>query len=541
MLKIKFKQLPYTMFFIVLLITLGILCSEFNRTQARQLKVDVQTVQNGSIQDRISKKVSGNKISYAISLFNSSNNDQNLSTIIVSIKPDELIPSGTPYMIGADKQGVNGWMKQLITGTSNSNDKSVKYLTNSFQNSQANELSIYNKSKSFRVSPADTLIRGTKNLAPTPPMGWNSWNWFGKKQINENVVREVIDAMVSSGLRDAGYKYVVVDGGWRDTILSPKGELRPNPQRFPHGIKVLADYAHSKGLKFGLHTVPGTCDCGGDRVGGYGHEEVQIQQFVNWSVDFIKLDKCKMDGGWNEKELKDVYFKWSRLLTNSGRNIALSISAYKFRDWNPEVSQMSRTTGDIAAKVNGGALFTGKAKGKGPADEGHFLSVLQIANTNNESARFAGNGYWNNPDMLVVGDQGLTVNEQKVHFSLWCIMSAPLILGNDPRHMELYEKKIILNKDCIQIDQDPTEQGRLLKTNGDIEVWVKHLKDKKVAVLLLNINPTESKNAILNLKDIGIEDSATLQDIYEDKRIGTFKNTFSSNIKPNAGLFLLVQ
>ena len=144
MLKIKFKQLPYTMFFIVLLITLGILCSEFNRTQARQLKVDVQTVQNGSIQDRISKKVSGNKISYAISLFNSSNNDQNLSTIIVSIKPDELIPSGTPYMIGADKQGVNGWMKQLITGTSNSNDKSVKYLTNSFQNSQANELSIYN-------------------------------------------------------------------------------------------------------------------------------------------------------------------------------------------------------------------------------------------------------------------------------------------------------------------------------------------------------------------------------------------------------------
>ena len=411
----------------------------------------------------------------------------------------------------------------------------------SVQNSHADSISLYNNSKSFRVSPADTVIRETKNLAPTPPMGWNSWNWFGKKNINENVVREVIDAMVSSGLRDAGYKYVVVDGGWRDTVLGPNGELRPNPQRFPHGIKVLADFAHSKGLKFGLHTVPGTNDCGGDRVGGYGHEEVQIQQFVNWGVDFIKLDKCKMNGGWNEKELKDVYFKWSRLLKNCGRDIVLSISAYQFRNWNPEECQMSRTTGDIAAKVNGGALFTGKAKGKGPADEGHFLSVLQIAHINNKSARFACSGYWNNPDMLVVGDQGLTVDEQKVHFALWCIMSAPLILGNDPRHMEPYEKKIILNKDCIQVDQDPTEQGRLLKTDGDIEIWVKHLKNKKVAILLFNKNSSESKKTILNLKDIGIRRRVTTKDIYGNKHIGTFKNSFTGNIKPNTGLFLLIQ
>src|SRR5690242_19416447 len=133
--------------------------------------------------------------------------------------------------------------------------------------------------------------KNVQTLAPAPPMGWNSWNWFGKDQINEKIVREVIDAIVKNGLRDAGYKYVVVDGGWRDTVLGPNGELRADPHKFPHGIKALADYAHSKGLKFGLHTVPGTWDCGGDKVGGYGHEKVQIQQFVNWGIDFIKLDK----------------------------------------------------------------------------------------------------------------------------------------------------------------------------------------------------------------------------------------------------------
>ena len=161
-------------------------------------------------------------------------------------------------------------------------------------------------------------------------MGWNSWNWFGKNDINESLIYDVIDAMVDSGLRDAGYEYVVIDGGWRDVKLGEHGELLEHPIKFSKWIKPLADYAHSKGLKIGLHTVPGTHDCGGDPVGSYGNEEVHIQQFVDWDIDFIKLDKCKFRDCWDENTLKDTYFKWSNILKEkSKRNIVLNICAYK--------------------------------------------------------------------------------------------------------------------------------------------------------------------------------------------------------------------
>jgi len=144
------------------------------------------------------------------------------------------------------------------------------------------------------------LASDVATLAPTPPMGWNSWNWFGKQAINEQIVRGVIDAMATNGLRDAGYDYVVVDGGWRANHLGTNGELLTDPVKFPHGMKSLADYAHAKGFKFGVHTVPGTLDCGGDPVGGYGHEAVQVRQFVNWGLDFIKL---AIGSGWPSCDL----------------------------------------------------------------------------------------------------------------------------------------------------------------------------------------------------------------------------------------------
>lgn len=370
------------------------------------------------------------------------------------------------------------------------------------------------------------------NLAPTPPMGWNSWNWFGKKDINEKIVREVIDVMVSEGLRDAGYTYVVVDGGWRDIKLGPNGELLPHPEKFPNGIKPLADYAHSKGLKFGLHTVPGTQDCGGDPVGGFGHEEIQIQQFVNWGVDFIKLDKCRYADGWNEELLKDTYVKWSNLLKKCGRDIVLSISAYKWREWYPEAGQMARTTGDIRARV-------GNPERKAVFDS-IPLSVMGIAEENNKWAIYAANGYWNDPDMMVTGDQGLTNEEQKVHFALWCIMSSPLFLGDDPRLMTREEKDIILNRDAVMINQDPSEQGTRLKVMGDTEIWAKRLKNGNVAVLLLNRNKSGSKNITLNFRDIGISGKAKVKDVYAGKDMGSFSGSISQIIKPQTGLFLII-
>lgn len=376
-----------------------------------------------------------------------------------------------------------------------------------------------------------------KLLTPTPPMGWNSWNWFGKREINEENMKACIDAMVDNGLVESGYNYFVIDGGWRDTKLGANGELLVNLIKFPHGIKALADYAHSKGLKFGLHTVPGTHDCGGDLVGGYGHEEVQVKQFVDWGLDFIKLDKCKYADGWDEELVKQSYVKWRSLLDNCGRDIVLSISAYKWREWYPQVGQMARTTGDITAKCNTpkGAIFDRPAKYK----KG-FNSVMEIAEINNISAPFAGNGYWNDPDMLVTGNQGLTQEEQQTHFALWCIMSSPLILGNDPREMSIDEKNTILNKNAIAINQDPTEQGRKIKSENGFEIWSKKLKNGKIALLVFNRTNTVKTSFNLNFSDLGISKRSQILNVYTNERFSVKKNVMTIELNPHACLFLSI-
>ena len=389
----------------------------------------------------------------------------------------------------------------------------------------------------FLAFATAALAKPPTDLAPTPPMGWNSWNWYGKKDINETVVRETIDAMVSTGLCDAGYRYVVVDGGWRDTKLGSNGELLPHPIKFPHGIKALADYAHSKGLKLGVHVVPGTRDCGGDVVGGFGHEEIHLGQFVEWGLDFIKLDKCKKDGEWTEPMVEEVYRKWSRLLAQCGRNIVFNISAYTFRDWNPDVCQMSRTTWDIAARVTPGgrALFDdGKSHAPG------FQSVMTIAEENNRFAARAGQGYWNDPDMMVTGGHGLTQEEEKAHFALWCLMSAPLFLGDDPRQMTTQEKEIVLNREAIQIDQDPTEQGRRIRQEGHLEVWAKKLRDGRVAALLLNRGSQRSGTIELQAGEVGLPSSFELRDVWAKKDLGEQRNALVREIPARSGVFLLL-
>ncbi len=384
------------------------------------------------------------------------------------------------------------------------------------------------------------LVNGqnSNKLAVTPPLGWNSWNWFGKKAINEDIIKECMDAMVAEGLLDAGYEYFVIDGGWRDTTLGPNGELLPHPVKFPNGIKPLADYAHSLGLKFGLHTVPGTHDCGGDFVGGFGHEEIQVQQFVDWELDFIKLDKCKHADGWNEDLLQQTYIKWRNLLDNCGRDIVLSISAYMWRHWYPEVGQMARTTTDIMSRCNNkdGTLFDP------PSDyKKRFLSVMEIAEINNEVAAFAGNNYWNDPDMLSVGEQGLSVKEQKAHFALWCIMSSPLFLGNDPRNMTPEEKEIITNELAIAINQDPTEQGKRIKVDGKTEVWAKKLRDGNMAVLLLNRNANKSEKVEILLADLGLTGEYKMSDVYTSEDLGKVFKTISYEVGAHSGKFLIIE
>lgn len=381
-------------------------------------------------------------------------------------------------------------------------------------------------------------------LAPTPPMGWNSWNWFGKKDINEQTVREVIDAIVSTGLKDAGYNYVIVDGGWRDVKLDPDGRLVSHPEKFPHGMKSLADYAHSKGLKFGLHVVPGTHDCGGDAVGGFGREELHVSQFVDWGLDFVKLDLCrqaadpctsceKNNGGWSEQTIKETYAKWSRLLANCGRDLVFSISAYRFRDWNPAVCNMSRTTYDIQCRINKeGAVFD-----KPDRSNRNYLSVMAAAVNNDLSAKFAGNGYWNDPDMMVTGNQGLSDAEQESHFALWCIMSSPLFLGNDPRNMDEFERELITNREAIAVNQDPTEQGRLVSDENNLQIWKKKLKDGRAAYLLLN---TDSKNNKECRLDLDSRKKVIVRDVLKKEDTGKFKKSFTRTLAPHSCSLLIV-
>ncbi len=384
-------------------------------------------------------------------------------------------------------------------------------------------------------------------LAVNPPMGWNSWDWFGKQEINEQIVREVIDAIVNEGLAEAGYNYVIVDGGWRDTQLGPNGQLLAHPVKFPNGIKPLADYAHSKGLKFGVHTVPGTHDCGGDSVGGFNREEIHIKQFVDWGLDFVKVDLCrqtddpclgceKNKGGWSEQTIKDTYLKWSRLLNNCGRDIFFSISAYKYRDWYPAYCNMARSTGDIKARIHkGGAYFNSpKRVNKG------FLSVMAIAEFNNQSADAAGNGFWNDPDMMVIGEQGLSPEEQISHFALWCLMTSPLMLGNDPRSMTQVEKELILNREMIAINQDPFEQGKLIKNTDGVQIWLKNLSNGNRVILLLNLDEKGKRDISLNLKEIGVNGSINVRDVIHHQDLGIFDKEITQTADTNQCWLLLL-
>ncbi|MDF3076997.1 MAG: alpha-galactosidase [Sphingobacteriaceae bacterium] len=412
---------------------------------------------------------------------------------------------------------------------------------------------LFASSKSKNILLALLLAAGlsvqaqSTKVAATPPMGWNSWNFFGKAAINEKITREVIDAIVSSGLKDAGYNYVVVDGGWRDTLLGPNGELLVNKSKFPSGMKALADYAHSKGLKFGLHTVPGTHDCGCDKVGGWNHEQVQFQQFLDWGLDFIKLDRCRFSldekpdyprndkrwyGGWDKegKNIEEAYTRWNQLIKNSGKNILLSASAYRFYDWYPKLTNMGRTTGDIKSLQTKGAVF----------DNPNNNSVMTVATTNNKWAAQAHPGYWNDPDMLVTGKQGLTDEEQKAHFALWCIMSSPLILGNDPRNLTEVEKAILTNKLAISINQDAAEQGKKIKTEGTTEIWAKKLKNGNTAVLLLNRDPKAAQKITLSGSDISHSGKMNIMDVYGKKQVGQFANNYTADVQPHAVQFLLI-
>ena len=327
------------------------------------------------------------------------------------------------------------------------------------------------KNKTTRVSnkmvaAADSVPNLQNGLAKTPPMGWNSWNAF-HTHIDEQQIKAVADAMVKDGMKAAGYKYLIIDDAWLGMHRNNKGRLIANPKRFPHGIKALADYVHGKGLKFGIYESAGTKTCAG-YPGSLHHEKVDAETFAKWGVDYLKLDNCYNQGVSYIKRYSDM----SRDLQATGRPIVFSICEWGVKDpyqWAPKISNLWRTTGDI---------------------QDNWQSVMTILDQQVGLYKYAGPGHWNDPDMLEVGNGGMTTTEYKAHFSLWSILAAPLIAGTDLRHMSDQTKEILENKDVIAVDQDPAGiEGHKALDNGNQEVWVKPMQDGSEAVLLLNRSP----------------------------------------------------
>jgi len=331
------------------------------------------------------------------------------------------------------------------------------------------------------VSCAKLYAQKYDGLAMTPPMGWNSWNTFQTK-ISDSLVRGIADVMVSSGMKDAGYTYLVLDDGWmamdRDKIT---GDLVPDPKKFPNGMKVLVDYVHAKGLKFGLYNCAGTKTCAG-YPGTRGYEYQDARFYASLGIDYLKFDWCNTDG----INAKEAYATMSKALKLAGRPIVFSLCEWgtnKPWEWAENVGELWRTTGDISA------LFDGYI------DHGTWkqLGVMPIVDLQNGLRKYAGPGHWNDPDMLEVGN-GMSVAEDRSHFSLWCMLAAPLIAGNDLRKMTEATKEILTNKEIIAVNQDVAGmEGFLYKSKDSLEIYVKPLSNDDWAVCFLNRSHTPMK------------------------------------------------
>jgi alpha-galactosidase len=370
-------------------------------------------------------------------------------------------------------------------------------------------------------------------LALIPPMGWNSWNKFGCN-VSDEMVRSMADAMVKSGMKDAGYQYVVIDDCWQ-VSRDAHANIVSDPQRFPQGVKALADYVHSLGLKFGIYSDAGMQTCAG-RPGGLGHEYQDAVMYASWGVDYLKYDWCHT---YKTQDAKASYANIRAALDASGRPIVLSICEWGTHQpwlWGEEVGgNLWRTTGDIQDRWGG--------KEKWPDGGCCSNGVLAILDEQVGLQSYAGPGHWNDPDMLEVGNGGMTNTEYRSHFSLWAILAAPLIAGNDLRNMSPEIHDILTNKEVIAVDQDPLgREGRRVAKEGDLEVWAKQMQDGSRAVVLLNRGGSNHEITV-NWAQIGYPAhlSASVRDLWAHKDLGKFSEKFSAPVESHGVAVVIVR
>ena len=362
-----------------------------------------------------------------------------------------------------------------------------------------------------------------ESLSLTPQMGWSSWNNF-QGNINEDIIKSIADAMVASGLKDAGYTYINIDDCWHGK-RDADGFIQADPKHFPHGIKALADYVHSRGLKLGIYSDAGSETCAG-RPGSLGHEYQDALQYARWEVDYLKYDWCNT----TNVNAQGAYQLMRDALQTTGRPIFFSMCEwgdnYPWR-WAKGIGDSWRIGPDIWCSFDSTRVFPTYIQ----------CSVIDCINRNDSLRSYAGPGHWNDPDMLEVGN-GLSVNQDRAHFTMWCMMASPLILGNDVRNMSDETKAILTNRDLIAIDQDKLGvQGLRFLIREGLEYWFKPLSNGDWAMTIFN--PTrQSLSCSLNWQDFNLTDkevskrsTAFDQHVYKIKNLWTGRMEGKTTLK----------
>ena len=376
-----------------------------------------------------------------------------------------------------------------------------------------------------------TLATAQSTTAPTPPMGWNSWNHFAGR-VTDADVRSAADMLVSSGMRDAGYVYVNVDDTWEGN-RDAQGLLHTN-SKFPD-MKALGDYIHSKGLKFGIYSSPGDKTCGG-YAASLGHEEQDARMYASWGVDFLKYDLCSFQDNMAKAQAehpgnpnieKDMmiaaYRRMGDAIKATGRPILYSLCQYGVDQpwkWGPELgANMWRTTDDI---------------------DDSYGRMIAIGFSQAGLSKYAGPGHWNDPDMLEIGNGKMSEDEYRTHMTLWVLLAAPLLAGNDLSKMTEADKSLLMNKEAIAVDQDPLgKQGDRLYESGDLDVWTKPLSGGRVAVGFFNRSWSTRKVSV-DLREIGFGNGAHVRDVWKMKDLGHLSGLVTDTLPKHGATLLIV-